>query len=157
MELHVAVWMIQSSCEVRICNCLLSPTCILLSKAFQWEVSVCELEAIPEIQQAARHRQTISTGCVNKHAFLPGTTFLIFYSFKEKNTGKKSQNMFSDTPLSKSFTFKCQTELKNLQVRPKFADFDSTFTALFCTCGTMLCAGSDEIALQFGDFFFFWS
>ena len=37
--------------------------------------------------------------------------------------------MFSDTPLSKSFTFKCQTSLKILQVRPKFADFYSIFTA----------------------------
>ena len=101
---------------------------------------VRELEAIPDILQAARYGVILTTGCLNEHDFTSYNFRNFVYSFKEKNKGKKSLNMFSDTPLSKSFTFKCQTSLKILQVRPKFADFYSIFTALFCTCGTMLSA-----------------
>ena len=76
-------------------------------------------------------------------------------STTEKNTGNKSQNMFSDTPLSKSFTFKCQTLLKILKVRPKFADFDGNITAFslhhFAHVG--LCSVLTVLPLQFGNFF----
>ena len=63
--------------------------------------------------------------------------------------------MFSDTPLSKSFTFKCQTLPKILKVRPKFADFDGNITAFslhhFAHVG--LCSVLTVLPLQFGNFF----